>query len=765
MADSFTSKLQEIRKYEAAMAEKGKLTPRLKSAIDKYAETIESRADDATREAAYAEVAKARDYLPRRTAALDSAMQGAFFGFGDEIMGALDPTRTIDDYRRRVEKGRAQYPKMTTLTELGSGAVTGLALPGLGLARGAAAGAQLAARAGGVSRALGAAAKYAPRSTLGKGAAIGAAEGAAAGVGYGNADSLSAAVGDAAGGAAAGGALGTAIPLGLRGARNAADRFMHGGKRVRAQLRKAHRSVQAAGGWEKFARDTDDLRWADVTPEARQTLRITSAAEGRSRLRPVTRERAGKTLDRLGTLQNRLEVEYGADVAESVRDRAIEVADRYQWAAGALDQYVDLEAARPVFNSSVVQRTRKAHMQAARAIKARHIRERGQKDFTRRDRSRAGLNLALQRARRDPEQAAQLYQLTPAQLQQWRRRAAALAEDFTDEEVAMYLHPLDYALNLMRLVDEAAVKAADTSSVLAQELNDTHRTIKRHIDQAITTTPKGDLLPESMAATNRQYLSEARGAHQARKETGEALALGQRAVGTSQPVGVFDELWDMETFTKDPRTSGAYASGVFRGLENEMLKGGPSASTVQALTSGLDNQRFMTQALRRSGDDAIVSGDEAAKRFRLFSQHLDDELKMRDLRTMLEESETIHEVVRGIDPIAWGISHYTLTENSRRIADKMLQPRVQAKQQALSDALMQPINDIIAETPIVTQGNLKRAMGPTLMDYAKGRGWNRDVTVKELVGHDVAKGATPLDFFGWHAAVPPVAQYHREAEQ
>ena len=59
--------------------------------------------------------------IDRVKAGLSTFAQGATFGLSDEILGALDPTKTREDYRDILERSQEQYPTQSIATDIAGG--------------------------------------------------------------------------------------------------------------------------------------------------------------------------------------------------------------------------------------------------------------------------------------------------------------------------------------------------------------------------------------------------------------------------------------------------------------------------------------------------------------------------------------------------------------------------------------------------------------------------------------------------------------------
>lgn len=246
------------------------------------------------------------------------ASQGATFGFGDELYGALRGAGALvpggqspmeaygagrDQVRTMLDTARREDPWATGLGELGGGLLTG----GTGMARSAAG---MGLRAG-----------------LTRAAGMGAAMGGTAGYGYSEGDPLAAAMSggdiaseaaqagvDAALGTAAGGVIGTALPA-IGAAARSVGRFLI--KRTGAGKRYV---LNEAGRQQVMDALTEDLKSGNMTlSQAQAELRNTPGMVAAD-LGPAMRD----LTDRLAQTAT----EGGRRVRESLQQRAIDQYDR-----------------------------------------------------------------------------------------------------------------------------------------------------------------------------------------------------------------------------------------------------------------------------------------------------------------------------------------------------------------------------------------------------------------------------------------------------
>lgn len=135
----------------------------------------------------------------RGQAFMGELVQGATFGYADEIQGMANGNGLRDEMRRQAEANREAYPGWALAGGLTGGALMTAATGGLGLAG-------AGARAG-----------VAGAGTIGKALASpvarAAVEGAVAGAGYSDADTIEGRLGGAAMGAAGGALVAKALPL------------------------------------------------------------------------------------------------------------------------------------------------------------------------------------------------------------------------------------------------------------------------------------------------------------------------------------------------------------------------------------------------------------------------------------------------------------------------------------------------------------------------------------------------------------------------
>lgn len=203
--------------------------------------------------------------------ALRKAVQGATFGFGDEIVGgivgALDPDRTREEATAQIRKKLDVYEDENPKTAFAADLAGSFLVPGAGMARAA----RGAAKAGkGISRALTTAGK---EGVVGKGGAVmaeGAVEGALTGAGYSDEDPFSAALVGGITGAVASPVLGGIVKAG-RGVARGAGRLVGADHRAEdLVLEGIAADKKKTGGSVKGVRTrlNDDTEWSPEDPVA-----------------------------------------------------------------------------------------------------------------------------------------------------------------------------------------------------------------------------------------------------------------------------------------------------------------------------------------------------------------------------------------------------------------------------------------------------------------------------------------------------------------